>query len=83
MLILKSASKSRPSGTWSDDDYDVFDGERHVGRRGINFTTTFLNGRSILTGNPGPSRRGISDVKLGADGAGLYVLLRHLNVSYF
>jgi hypothetical protein len=30
--ILKRASKSRPSGTWSDDDYDVFDGDRHVGR---------------------------------------------------
>jgi hypothetical protein len=23
---LIRASKSRPSGTWSDDDYDVFDG---------------------------------------------------------
>jgi hypothetical protein len=32
MLILKRASKSRLSGTWSDDDYDVFDGERHIGR---------------------------------------------------
>jgi hypothetical protein len=26
MLTLKRASKSRPSGEWSDDDYDVFDG---------------------------------------------------------
>ena len=32
MLLLKSASKSRPSGTWDADDYDVFDGEIHVGR---------------------------------------------------
>jgi hypothetical protein len=32
MLLLKRASKSRPSGQWSDDDYDVFDGDRHVGR---------------------------------------------------
>jgi len=32
MLILKSASKSRPSGQWSDDDYDVCDGARHIGR---------------------------------------------------
>ena len=32
MLLLKRASKSRPSGEWSDDDYDVFDGERHIGR---------------------------------------------------
>jgi hypothetical protein len=31
MLTLKRASKSRPSGQWSDDDYGVFDGERHVG----------------------------------------------------
>jgi hypothetical protein len=32
MLTLKRASKSRPSGSWSDDDYDVFNGERHIGR---------------------------------------------------
>jgi hypothetical protein len=32
MLTLKRASKSRPSGTWSDDDYDVFDRDRHIGR---------------------------------------------------
>jgi hypothetical protein len=32
MLILKPASKSRPTGQWSDDDFDVFNGERHIGR---------------------------------------------------
>jgi hypothetical protein len=32
MLTLKRASKSRPSGQWSDDDYDVFDGDQHIGR---------------------------------------------------
>ena len=32
MLTLKRASKSRPIGEWSDDDYDVFDGDRHIGR---------------------------------------------------
>jgi len=32
MLILKRASKSRPSGSWSDDDYDVFAGDQHIGR---------------------------------------------------
>jgi hypothetical protein len=32
MLILKRASKSRPNGTWSDDDYDVFDGKQNIGR---------------------------------------------------
>jgi hypothetical protein len=26
MLTLKRASKSRPSGQWSDDHYDVFKG---------------------------------------------------------
>jgi hypothetical protein len=30
MLTLKRASKSRPSGQWSDDDYDVFDGDGHT-----------------------------------------------------
>jgi hypothetical protein len=32
MLTLKRASESRPSGTWSDDDYDVFDGDQHIDR---------------------------------------------------
>jgi hypothetical protein len=32
MLHLIRAAKSRPSGTWSDDDYDVFDGDQHIGR---------------------------------------------------
>jgi hypothetical protein len=32
MLLLKRASKHRPDGQWSDDDYDVFDGDRHIGR---------------------------------------------------
>ena len=31
-LALRRASVSRPSGSWSDDDYDVFDGEHNVGR---------------------------------------------------
>ena len=32
MLTLKHASKSRPSGQWSHDDYDVLDGDQHIGR---------------------------------------------------
>ena len=32
MLTFKRVSRFRPSGEWSDDDYDVFDGERHIGR---------------------------------------------------
>ena len=40
MLTLKRASKHRADGPWSDDDYYVFDGERHVGR---SFTTNATN----------------------------------------
>ncbi len=32
MLILKRASKSQLRGEWSEDDYDVFDGDQHTGR---------------------------------------------------
>jgi hypothetical protein len=32
MPTLKRASKYRPGGPWSDDDYDVFDAEHHIGR---------------------------------------------------
>jgi hypothetical protein len=31
-LILRRANVSRPSGQWQDEDYDVFDGEREIGR---------------------------------------------------
>jgi hypothetical protein len=31
-LVLRRASISRLSGTWSEHDYDVFDGDRNVGR---------------------------------------------------
>ena len=30
MLTLTRASKSRPSGQWSDDDYDICDGDQHI-----------------------------------------------------
>lgn len=32
MLLLKRASKHRAGGTWSDDDYGVFDGDQQIGR---------------------------------------------------
>ena len=32
MPALKRAFNSRRSGQWPDDDYDVFDGEQHIGR---------------------------------------------------
>ena len=31
-LILRRANLSRKGGSWQDEDYDVFDGEREVGR---------------------------------------------------
>jgi hypothetical protein len=31
-LILRPASVSRISGSWQQEDYDVFDGDRDVGR---------------------------------------------------
>jgi hypothetical protein len=31
-LVLRRANISRSSGTWNDDDYDVFDGDWCVGR---------------------------------------------------
>jgi hypothetical protein len=30
MLVLKRASKFHPGGPWSDDDYDVFNGEQNT-----------------------------------------------------
>jgi hypothetical protein len=32
ILTLKPASTHRPGGPWEDEDYDVFDGERCIGR---------------------------------------------------
>jgi hypothetical protein len=31
-LVLRHANVSRISGSWQDEDYDVFDGDREVGR---------------------------------------------------
>jgi hypothetical protein len=31
-LILRRANTSRISGSWQDEDYDVFDGDQDVGR---------------------------------------------------
>ena len=32
LIQLRRASSSRSSGTWADDDYDVIEGERVIGR---------------------------------------------------
>ena len=31
-LVIRRANVSRKSGHWDDDDFDVFDGDRDVGR---------------------------------------------------
>jgi hypothetical protein len=31
-LLLRRTSVSRPSDEWNDDDFDIYDGERDVGR---------------------------------------------------
>jgi hypothetical protein len=31
-LTLRRASVSRKGGVWKDDDFDVFDGDRRIGR---------------------------------------------------
>ena len=31
-LIVRRASVSRKGGSWDDNDFDVFDGDRDVGR---------------------------------------------------
>ena len=31
-LVLRHASESRPPTTWSEDDFNVFDGKRELGR---------------------------------------------------
>jgi hypothetical protein len=32
MLTLERASKHRTGGPWDDDDYDLYDGKRKIGR---------------------------------------------------
>ncbi len=32
MLMLKRASKYRPGGEWGHEDFDVYDGDRCIGR---------------------------------------------------
>ena len=54
MLRLIRATKSRPSGTWSDDDYDVFDGGQHMGRVGWSCAASGVNNQ-INNANPAPT----------------------------
>jgi hypothetical protein len=52
-LILRRANVSRKGGSWQHEDYDVFDGERCVGRIFLDANGTWLWGLSFefhLTG---------------------------------
>jgi hypothetical protein len=44
-LILKRASSSRPSGTWSDGDFDVLADGAVVGRAGMPWMWTVAFGQ--------------------------------------
>jgi hypothetical protein len=52
MPTLKRASKHRPGGQWSGDDYDVFDGDRHIGRILLHPQTKARTGGKIGHGAP-------------------------------
>jgi hypothetical protein len=64
-LILRRANGSRKGGPWQHDDYDVFDGERDVGRIfqqadrswfwGVSFMITKRKsyGRNVARGSQG------------------------------
>jgi hypothetical protein len=50
-LLLRRANASRKSGSWQHDDYDVFDGDRDVGRIFLDANRTWFWGVSFqLTG---------------------------------
>jgi hypothetical protein len=59
LLILKRASASRPSGEWSDDDYDVLAENEVVGR--------IFNSAASPVGTPMPRRRRSQRVGEGND----------------
>jgi hypothetical protein len=72
-LILKRASASRPSGQWSDEDYDVLADGKVVGRileSGSHFDPPDLRWVWVvdhinLAGDPGRDERHCSDARRG------------------
>jgi len=66
MLILKQANKSRPSGQWDANDFDVFEADRNIGR--IMWTHAAPSDRrwffSIITRGPQhPHQRGYAPTR--------------------
>jgi hypothetical protein len=51
-LALRRANASRISGYWQNEDYDVFDGEREVGRK-----RAFARGELLALSSWGGARR--------------------------
>jgi hypothetical protein len=49
-LILRRASISRKGGSWSEHDFDVFDGERDVGRIFQQMDGQWFWGVSLIVG---------------------------------
>jgi hypothetical protein len=49
VLILRRANASRISGSWQQEDYDVFDGDHDVGR--INYRRAFSRIACEVAGN--------------------------------
>ena len=67
MLILKQASKFRPSGQWRADDYDVFEADRNIGR--IMWTHAAPEDRKWFWTTTAPLLLGDAQLgQIGADG---------------
>ncbi len=55
MLVLRHANTSKKSGPWQDEDYDVFDGDREVGRIFLDANDTwFCSVHFMLTHRKSP-----------------------------
>jgi hypothetical protein len=57
-LVLRRANVSRKSGEWKDEDYDVFDGDRDVGRIFLDANETWFWGLAFEFQLSGQKRYG-------------------------
>jgi hypothetical protein len=70
-LLLKRASASRPSGDWSDDDYDVLCNGAVVGRMKVHAA-----GRNALDARVLAPRRSLADARVCWDARGRHGSIR-------